>query len=48
MIKLMILVKRKAELSSEAFKEHLSITHAGLVRDFRYTNLMIQLLIRWP
>ncbi len=33
MIKLMILVKRNSELTHEAFKEHLSINHARLVRD---------------
>ncbi len=42
MIKLMILVKRKAELSSEAFKEHLSITHAGLVRDCPATGKYVR------
>lgn len=33
MIKLMILVKRNTELTHEAFREHLSVDHARLVRD---------------
>lgn len=33
MIKLMILVKRNSELTHEAFREHLSVNHARLVRD---------------
>jgi len=45
-IQLMILVKRNSELTHEAFKEHLSMNHARLVRDCpasaRYVRKYVQ------